>query len=159
MITHDFPPVFDEKSRVLILGSFPSVKSRKVSFYYGNRQNRFWGMLYGYFNLSPDESTEEKIAFLLRHNVALWDMVEACEIDGSSDATIRSYRISDLNRILSVAPIERILLNGTTAYQIFLEGYADLKIPFVKLPSTSPANPRYSPTEWRRELDVVFRAD
>ena len=77
-----FKPVFDKNSRVLILGSFPSVKSRKVEFYYGNRQNRFWKILCGFFGEAVPESTEEKIALLLRHNVALWDIVTECEIEG-----------------------------------------------------------------------------
>ncbi len=84
-----FAPIFDENSRVLILGSFPSVKSREIDFYYGNKQNRFWKMLCGFFQEEIPSTQEEKIEFLLRRNVALWDMVMSCEIEGSSDASIK----------------------------------------------------------------------
>lgn len=159
MLYHEFPPVFDRNSRVLILGSFPSVKSRKISFYYGNRQNRFWKMLFGYFHECVQESTEDKISFLLRHGVALWDIVQGCEIEGSSDSTIRAYEIADLARITDVAQIQKILLNGTTAFRIFEERYSNFSIPYVKMPSTSPANPRYDAAVWEGELDGIFRTD
>ena len=114
-----FEPVFDKNSRVLILGSFPSVKSRKVEFYYGNRQNRFWKILCGFFGEAVPESTEEKIALLLRHNVALWDIVTECEIEGSSDASIKNYKVAELDKVLSVSPIKLIILNGGKSFEIF----------------------------------------
>ena len=151
-----FSPVYDKESRVLILGSFPSVKSREIEFYYGNKQNRFWRMLCGYFGENMPESTEEKRAFLKRRGIALWDMVISCEIDGSADASVRNAEIVDLQEILRHAKIEKILLNGSLAYELFLQKYKDIEIPYAKMPSTSPANPRYKEEIWRRELDEVF---
>lgn len=156
LIHHVFPPVYDRHSIILILGSFPSVKSRRVSFYYGNRQNRFWKMLYGYFGEPWTEEVEERKTFLLNKGVALWDMVESCEIEGSSDAAIRNYTLVDLEGVLREAPLKAILLNGTKAYELFLEKYAGCKVPYRKLPSTSPANTRYDENAWREALDGVF---
>ena len=151
-----FLPVFDENSKILILGSFPSVKSRQIDFYYGNRQNRFWRTVCGYFKEPVPESTEEKKNFLFRHKIALWDMVMACEIDGSADSSIKNAEVADLNEVLSKAKIKKILLNGTLAYELFVKNYPSIGIPFVKMPSTSPANPRFSEEIWRNELNEVF---
>ena len=153
-----FDPVYDENSKLLILGSFPSVKSREIDFYYGHKQNRFWKMLYGYFGETVSEDTAKKKAFLLTHGIALWDMVVACEIDGSSDASIKNAEIADLSVVLDGANIEKILLNGTLSYNLFLENYKGA-IPYAKMPSTSPANPRYDETVWRNELDGIFKAN
>ena len=153
-----FPPVFDERSRVLVLGSFPSVKSRQIEFYYGNKQNRFWKMLCGYFQEPIPETVDGKREFLYRNRIALWDMVVACEIDGSSDASIKNAEIADLSVVLDGANIEKILLNGTLSYNLFLENYNGA-IPYAKMPSTSPANPRYDETVWRNELDGIFKAN
>ena len=151
-----FPPVYDEHSKVLILGSFPSVKSREISFYYGHKQNRFWKMLCGYFGKEIPPTVEGKRAFLKENRVALWDIAVACEIQGSSDASVKNAEIAELGEILRKAEIKRILLNGTLAYELFLKKYADISIPYAKMPSTSPANPRYDEKVWRRELDAVF---
>lgn len=153
-----FPPVFDGESKVLILGSFPSVKSRAVSFYYGNRQNRFWKTVYSYFKeeYSPDISVEEKKKFLLRNKVALWDIVTECDIKGSADVSITNYKTADLSIILSAADIRLIILNGSAAYKIFSEKYKDIGVKYVKLSSTSPANPRFNPSEWEEALNGVF---
>ena len=151
-----FPPVFDENSKVLILGSFPSVKSREVAFYYGNKQNRFWKMICGYFNVPIPETTEEKRAFLLKNGVALWDMVESCEIVGSADSSVKNARLVDLRTILNKAPLQKILCNGALAYDLFCQEYGDLPIPCEKMPSTSPANPRYDERIWKKALDDVF---
>ncbi len=153
-----FAPVFDGESRVLILGSFPSVKSRQIEFYYGNKQNRFWGMLCGYFGENVPETTAGKRDFLARRKIALWDMVVACEIEGSADASVKNAETADLNEILEKAPIEKILLNGTRAYELFINRYADIPIPYQKMPSTSPANPRYQKEVWTKELDGVFHS-
>jgi hypoxanthine-DNA glycosylase len=152
-----FAPVFDKDSRVLILGSFPSVKSREVDFYYGHKQNRFWKMLCGYFNEEIPTTKEGKIAFLKRNKIALWDMAVSCEIKGSSDASVKNAVTADLQEILPFAKIEKILLNGTLSYDLFIKNYADLDVPFERMPSTSPANPRYDEKIWRRALDDVFR--
>lgn len=152
-----FAPVFDEESRVLILGSFPSVKSRQIDFYYGNRQNRFWKTVCGFFGEEVPETTEEKCEFLKRRHIALWDMVMECEIEGSADASVKNAEIADLSYVLSYAKIEKILLNGSLAYQLFVDNYSGLNIPYCKMPSTSPANPRFTKEVWERELNDVFK--
>ena len=151
-----FEPVFYADSEVLILGSFPSVKSRKIDFYYGNKQNRFWKMLCGYFGEEIPETVEGKKDFLKRRKIALWDMVVSCEIVGSADSSVKNAEIANLNKVLTVAKIRKILLNGTLAYTLFFKEYADIATPFEKMPSTSPANPRYDESVWRRALDGVF---
>ncbi len=153
-----FAPVFDENSKVLILGSFPSVKSRQIDFYYGNKQNRFWRTVCGYFKEEIPESTEAKRAFLKRRGIALWDMVMECEIEGSADASVRNAKTANLHEVLSKANIQKILLNGTLAYELFIKEYAELEVPYQKLPSTSPANPRFNRRVWEEALDDVFRA-
>ena len=152
-----FAPVFDKDSRVLILGSFPSVKSREIDFYYGHKQNRFWKMLCGYFGEEIPTDTDGKRAFLKRNKIALWDMVTSCEIQGSADATVKNAETADLTMIFKVARLEKILLNGTLSYDLFVKSYGDISIPFEKMPSTSPANPRYDENTWSRALDAVFR--
>lgn len=152
-----FEPVFDKNSRILILGSFPSVKSREVEFYYGNKQNRFWRIICSYFGDDIPKSTEGKKQFLRRSNIALWDIVTECSIVGSSDSSIRDYKVADLDRVLSQSPIELIILNGGKAFEIFKKYYPDCVVPYIKLPSTSPANTRCSEEEWRAALDKVFK--
>ena len=152
-----FGPIFDEKSRLLILGSFPSVKSREIEFYYGNKQNRFWKTICNYFREEVPATTEGKRDFLLRKNIALWDMVTTCEIEGSSDASVKNAKTADLSVVLAVAPIEKILLNGSLAFSLFEKKYKDLSIAYEKMPSTSPANPRFDERIWRNALDDVFR--
>ncbi len=147
-----FEPVFDERSRLLILGSFPSVKSRKVQFYYGNKQNRFWKTVCGFFGEEIPESAEGKKAFALRKRIALWDMVTECEIEGSADADVKNASVADLSVIFRAAPIEKIFLNGTLSYKLFIERYGSISVPYFKMPSTSPANPRFDESVWREQL-------
>lgn len=152
-----FPPIFDDYSRVLILGSFPSVKSRQIDFYYGNKQNRFWRTVCGYFGEQVPETIEGKKDFLSRRQIALWDMVESCEIEGSADASVKNAEIADLCVVLRTAKIEKILLNGTLSYKLFVKNYGHLKVLYQKLPSTSPANPRFDENVWRKALNEVYR--
>ena len=147
-----FEPVFDKNSKLLILGSFPSVKSREIDFYYGNKQNRFWKMLFGIFDEPQAESIDSKKEFLLRHKIALWDIATECKIKGSSDSSLTEPKIADLSPIFETANLERILLNGTLAYDLFCLRYGEIDIPYYKLPSTSPANPRYKEEPWRELL-------
>lgn len=151
------PPIFDTDSRVLILGSFPSVKSREVEFYYGNKQNRFWKMLAEFFKEELLIDVDRKKEFLLRHQIALWDVVASCEIVGSQDSEIKAYELADISTILEQTKIERILLNGTVAYKLFEENLLPVNVPYTKMPSTSPANPRYSKEIWFYELSKSFR--
>lgn len=152
-----FPPVFNEESRVLILGSFPSVKSREISFYYGHKQNRFWKMLCGYFQEETPVTIEGKKEFLYRNKIALWDIATACEVQGSADSSIKNAKIADLKPILDKAKIEKILLNGTLSYDLFLSKYENISLSYQKMPSTSPANPRYNQEQWWRALNELFQ--
>ncbi|MBO4928397.1 MAG: DNA-deoxyinosine glycosylase [Clostridiales bacterium] len=141
MIIHPIPPVFDESSRVLVLGSFPSVKSREAQFFYGHPQNRFWKVLAGVFGEEVPNTIPEKRAFLLRNHVAVWDVIHSCDITGSSDSSIRNVTPNDIGKILSRAPIEAIYINGKTAGNYY-DKYVKKTVgrDAVVLPSTSPAN-------------------
>lgn len=146
-ISHGFDPVFDERSRVLVLGSFPSVLSRENRFYYGNPRNRFWRVVTEALGepLPADDDIAAKRELLLRHGVALWDVIESCDVRGSSDASIRNVVPADIARITGAAPIEAVLCNGATAgrlYSRWLEPVCGL--PAEVLPSTSPANASWS---------------
>ena len=151
-----FPPVFDDMSRVLILGSFPSVKSREVSFYYGNKQNRFWRTVCGFFGEEVPQSVEGKRAFLLRRGIALWDVIISCEIVGSSDASIRNETVADIPALIQNSQIQKILCNGTKSFSLLAEKFPQLLPMTVKLPSTSPANPRFLKEAWVGELASIF---
>lgn len=152
-----FKPVCFADSKALILGSFPSVKSRRAEFYYGNRQNRFWRTVCGYFQEDVPETKEGKIDFLRRRQIALWDMATACEIQGSADSSVKNAEIADLNEVFSTANIQKIFLNGTLAYKLFCKEYENISIPYEKLPSTSPANPSFDEKVWRNALNDVFK--
>lgn len=115
-------------------------------------------MLCSYFSEEIPESIEGKKDFLKRRNIALWDMVVSCEIQGSSDATVKNAETADLHIVLNYAKIEKILLNGTLAYNLFIEKYKDIAVPYEKMPSTSPANPRYDENVWRNAIDEVFHS-
>ena len=141
MPVHPIAPVFDKDSKVLILGSFPSVRSRKEGFFYGHPQNRFWKVTSQIFGEELPVTIDEKKAFLIRNHIALWDVIGSCEIDGSSDSSIRDVTVNDLSVILDVADIRAIFLNGKKAEQYYLKYlFPVLKRDAVCLPSTSPAN-------------------
>lgn len=138
---HPFPPLFDKDSRLLILGSFPSVKSRETMFFYGHPQNRFWKVIASIFDEKVPSSIDEKRELILKNHLALWDVIAECEIEGSSDASIKNAKANDLSVILENAPIEKIVVNGKTAekaYNKYIEPVTGIKA--VVLPSTSPAN-------------------
>ncbi|MGN0478623.1 MAG: DNA-deoxyinosine glycosylase [Hominenteromicrobium sp.] len=144
-VLHNIPPVFDENSRILILGSFPSVKSREGEFFYHHPQNRFWRVLAAVYGCEAPASVEEKRAFLLRHGAALWDVIASCEITGSSDASIRNAVPNDVSRILRAADIQHVYTNGQTAHRLYRQYLADgVRLPETALPSTSPANAAWS---------------
>ncbi len=142
---HTIDPVYDEHSTILILGSFPSVKSREQQFFYGHKQNRFWKVLAQVLKCDVPADIPQKKAMLTEHHIAVWDVIASCEITGSSDASIRDVKPNDLSRILSVADIRAIYLNGGKAHQL----YQKYIFPVTgreayPLPSTSPANAGYS---------------
>ena len=151
-----FAPVFDENSRVLILGSFPSVKSRAQGFYYGNPQNKFWRTLGAFFHEEPPKDPEGRRAYVLKHGAALWDVVLSCTIEGSSDASIQGETVADVASLVKGSNIRRILCNGTTAYNLFQRHFPELVPIAKKLPSTSPANPRFCPEAWSEALSEAF---
>lgn len=144
-VLHSIPPVWDTDSAVLILGSFPSVKSRAEVFFYGHPKNRFWRVLALVFEDALPETIEEKTAFLRRHRIALWDVVAACRITGSADSSIRAVQANDISEILRGAPIRQIFVHGNTAAALYRKHMQ----PCVGrtahlLPSTSPANAAWS---------------
>ncbi len=144
-IVHPIPPTFDERSEILILGSFPSVKSREMGFYYGHPQNRFWRVMAALYGESVPMTVEERRAFLLRRRVAAWDVIASCTITGSSDSSIRDVVANDLRPILAGSRVERIFVNGKTAEKMYRR-YTEpnLGIRATCLPSTSPANAAWS---------------
>ena len=144
-IEHPLPPFYRKDSRVLILGSFPSVKTREMGFFYGHPQNRFWKVLALLYKEAVPMTIAERKDFLTRHHIALWDVIYSCEIIGSSDASIRNVTPTDLAPILSGAPVRRIFVNGRTAEKMYRK-YTETKIgrTALCLPSTSPANAAWS---------------
>ena len=140
-VVHEIHPVYDENSRILILGSFPSVKSRESGFFYGHPQNRFWKVLAGIFEVDVPTTIEEKKQFLLVHHVAVWDVIASCTITGSSDSSIKDVVPNDIEWLIKDSSINKIFVNGGTAYKLFQKYLASqINVPVMKLPSTSPAN-------------------
>ena len=154
MRVEGFRPYFAPDAEILILGSFPSVKSRETSFYYGHPRNRFWKVLAVFYGESAPTGVEERKAFVKSHGIALWDVVVSCEISGSADATIRDYAVADLKEVLDAAPIKKILVNGSTAMKIFSKNYPELLPVTTALPSTSPANARFDVSAWEKALRI-----
>lgn len=156
-IAHTFSPVYDSDSQILILGSFPSVKSRELSFYYGHPRNRFWKLLSELLQEPLPLSIEEKKFFLLSHHIALWDVIESCEIKGSSDSSIKNVIPNDILSLTQKAPIKHIYANGSKAYSLY-EKYCkkDISLPITKLPSTSPANAAFPIERLKKEWSYIF---
>ncbi len=145
MTVHPIPPLFDENSKTLILGSFPSVKSREAAFFYGHPQNRFWSVLAALYGIPKPVTVEEKKKLVLQNNLALWDVIESCEIVGSSDSSITDVTANDLSIIIENSRVERIFVNGKTAEKYYNKyTYPKTGIKAVCLPSTSPANAAWS---------------
>ncbi len=144
-IEHPFGPLYSAHSRVLILGSFPSVKSREQAFFYGHPQNRFWGVLAAVFCQEKPQTIEEKKALIIDNDLALWDSIASCEIVGSSDASIRNVRANDLSVILQGSRVERIFCNGRKSFELYTKYIQpSTGMEAVCLPSTSPANARWT---------------
>lgn len=158
MVLHNITPIYNADSNILILGSFPSVKSREAQFFYNHPQNRFWKVLSSIFGTACPVGIEQKKEFLLKHNIAVWDVIGRCEITGSSDSSIRNAEPNDITVILKNSSVKRIFTNGNTAYTLYNKlCLPNTQISAVKLPSTSPANAAYSLdrliSEWRCILD------
>lgn len=144
-IKQPFEPVYDKNSRILILGSLPSVKSRENGFYYGHPQNRFWKAIAGIYGLNVPENIFDKKELLYKCRIAVWDVIESCEIKGSSDSSIREVVAADFSIVLDKCNIEKIFANGKTAERLYNK-FAKEKTgrEIIELPSTSPANAAYS---------------
>ncbi len=144
-LQHPFGPLFNENSRVLILGSFPSVKSREQNFFYGHPQNRFWKVIAAVFDQPVPQNIGEKKQLILNSGLALWDSIASCEITGSSDASIRNARANDINVIVNNCNIERIYCNGRKSHELYCK-YIEPQIgrEAICLPSTSPANAQWT---------------
>lgn len=156
-LTHTFSPVYDEHSKILILGTFPSVKSREQNFYYGHPQNRFWKMIAAITESEVPETIEEKKKLLLANHIAIWDVIKSCEIIGSSDSSIKKVVPNDIAGLLKKTNIKSIVANGATAerlYNIYVLSQTGIEI--IKMPSTSPANAAWGIErlceEWRETL-------
>ena len=144
-VTHPFEPLFDEDSQILILGSFPSMVSREVNFYYGHKSNRFWKVMALVLDHPFVETVEEKKKMLLEHRIALWDVIESCQIKASSDSSIKDVKVNDINSIITKSKIDRIACNGDKAYKLYERYiYPNIGIKAIRLPSTSSANASYS---------------
>lgn len=141
MTSHPIPPLFNENSHTLILGSFPSVKSREAMFFYGHPQNRFWSVLAEIYGIPKPETVEEKKKLILENGLALWDVIASCEITGSSDSSISDVTANDLSVIINNSKVKRIFVNGKTAEKYYNKyTYPKTGIKAICLPSTSPAN-------------------
>lgn len=144
-LMHPIPPTFDDRSKILILGSFPSPKSRESGYFYGHPQNRFWRVIARIFEDDLPQTVAQKRAFLLRHQIAAWDVIGSCTITGASDSSITDVVVNDITPILQKANIRTIFVNGKTAYKYYRKYMEPLTgIQAVCLPSTSPANAAWS---------------
>lgn len=155
-VQHEISPVYDERSRILILGSFPSVKSREAGFFYHHPQNRFWKVLAAVTEQETPRTIPEKKEFLLKNGIALWDVIASCEIKGSSDSSIRNVVPNDLSRILERADIRQIYANGGTAFRLYQKyPYPVTGREALRLPSTSPANASCSLDDLIKQWSVI----
>ena len=157
MLTHPVKPIFDKNSKTLMLGTFPSVKSMEVCFFYGHPQNRFWRVMARICNSKTPESIEEKTNLILSNNFALWDVIHSCEIEGSSDSSIKNVVPNDIGIILKETQVDRIFVNGKKAeslYKKYIEKNIGIKA--IYLPSTSPANASWSEDKlaefWKKQI-------
>ena len=154
---HNIQPIYNKQSHILILGSFPSVKSREAQFFYHHPQNRFWKILTTLYQEPPLTTIEEKKQFLLKHHIALWDVIESCEIKGSSDSSIDNVKVNDIQSILNSTNIQYIYTNGKKAHQL----YQKYCLPIthkedICLPSSSPANAQFSLERLIKEWEIIL---
>ena len=154
-IIHPIPPLYDADCKILILGSFPSVKSREAMFFYGHPQNRYWKLIARLFDESAPETIEEKKHLVLSHHIAMLDTIRSCTITGSSDSSIRDVVPNDLSVILDHSKVERIFCNGATSHKLYMKYIFPMTgIKAVKLPSTSPANAAFTLDRLAEEWSV-----
>lgn len=157
-IIHPIAPLYDKDCTKLILGSFPSVKSREAQFFYGHPQNRFWRLIAELFNEEVPQTIEEKSSLVLKHHIAMWDTIHSCTITGSSDSSIRDVVPNDLSVILNNSRVSQIFANGAASYNLYQKYiYPVTDIQAIKLPSTSPANAAFSLERLKQSWDVITR--
>lgn len=157
-VTHEFEPFYDENSKILILGSIPSPKSRELGFYYMHPQNRFWKVLSSVFGEEVPLYIDDKKQFLKRHNIALWDVLESCDIDGASDSSIKNPIPNDIEKILENSKVEKIYTTGKTAHKLYNKYILNkIGIEAKCLSSTSPANARMSLEELVNEYKSLLK--
>ena len=157
MTEHTIKPFFDKDSKVLILGSFPSVASRATGFYYGHKQNRFWKVMSALTNERTPETLEEKMHLLKKHNIALWDVIASCDIKGSQDSSIDNVTVNELSRVLAGCNITRIFVNGRKAYELYNKYLCQRYGKAEYLPSTSAANAAFSIEKLCSEWSKIFK--
>ena len=151
-VFHTLEPVFNEKSKVLILGSIPSIKSRELNKYYGHKNNRFWQVMEHLF----EDYTQDWKGFLLKYGIALWDVIESCDIEGSSDSSIKNVVVNDIKSLLDKTEINKIFLLGKSAYELYYKYVFDsIKIEGIYLPSPSSANATFSLNDLTREYKII----
>ena len=156
-VEHEFDPVYNDESQILILGSLPSVKSREQGFYYGHPRNRFWKVMADVLRVPEPDTIEEKRSMLLAGHIAVYDVIQSCEIIGSSDSSIRNVIPADIESIVTHTPIRAVFTNGKTAGRLYKKYQAEhIDLPMIELPSTSPANAAFSLERleeiWKQEL-------
>jgi len=156
---HTIKPIVDSTSKILIVGTFPSVKSREANFYYHNPQNRFWKVISSLVDEPVPTSIEAKTEMLLKHHIAVWDVIYSCDITGSSDNSIQNVVPNDIQKLLQETDIKHIYANGSKADDLYMRYcFASTGLATIKLPSTSPANATYTLEQlidcWRREIQL-----
>lgn len=155
-IKHTFKPIYNKESKILILGSIPSVKSRENNFYYGHPKNRFWNLIAKIYNVKIPITIHEKEALILNNNLAIYDVIKSCDIEGSSDSSIKNVKINDINSIIQSSNIKKIIFNGNKAYELYNKYEKNKFKNIACLPSTSPANAKFSFEKlfelWSKEL-------
>ncbi len=158
-VYHELPPIYDENSKILILGSIPSVKSREYGFYYSHPQNRFFKVLSIIFNKSIENNNESKKKFLIENNIALWDVIKSCQINNSDDSSIKNVEVNDINLIINNSKINKIFTTGKKAYNLYTKYcYPKTKIEAIYLPSTSSANATMSIDKLIQEYSIILKS-
>lgn len=157
VVNHTFKPIYDDQSKVLILGTMPSPKSRENGFYYGHPQNRFWRVLADIFNDELPRTNEEKLSFVQQHHIALWDVLASCEIKGAEDSSIKNPIPNDFTQILEGSSIQAVFTTGKKASDLYMKYcYPKTNIPCIPLPSSSPANRRVSDEQLKQEYSQIL---
>lgn len=152
-VIHNIKPIYNKNSKILILGSMPSVKSREEKFYYAHKTNKFWKIINILFNVNLN-TVEEKMKFLIENNIAIWDTIKSCEIKGSKDSSIKNIKVNNIQKIIKNSNIKHIFCIGNTSYNVFVKNIKT-SIPITKLPSTSSANAKYKIDDLVKKFKLI----